>query len=146
MIITFMVYNSIRNILNLPIHFILVTIRFSSIPLLFSTAIPVLPTFYLILLFPLINTLERCGELRFNLNWFQNRLLNNTKNGRYYYYAILAILSLIIIASKIYFKKEYYIDIIFLGYSLYFMAYRYTSYHYAQNKIEVFPFVNKERR
>lgn len=67
MLFIFYVYNKIRNRANLPLHFLLVTVRFCSIPLLFTTTIPYLTSLYLILLFPFINTLERCSEKKVSI-------------------------------------------------------------------------------
>lgn len=56
------IYNSIRSRLNLPLHFILVIFRFST-PYIFFLGIHA--GILSIMFFPLINTLERCTEERF---------------------------------------------------------------------------------
>lgn len=121
------IYNSIRNRWNILIHFFLVLIRFCSIPLLFSPNIPITSTAYLILLFPLLNTLERCREKRFNFYKLQKITINNASNGRYIYYFILLLLSSSILIIN--FINDNYIhpDIVFFLYSLYFFSYRFLA-------------------
>lgn len=129
-ILLYIAYNSIRNRLNLPLHFCLVTLRFCSIPLLFAQYISVATTISLILLFPLLNTLERCRESRFNLPLFQKLVINNAKTGRYYYYLLLILVAMVsfIISYKQGFNTH--VPIVFLIYSLYFFIYRLFSYHF----------------
>ncbi len=84
-LILYFFYNTIRNRFNLPLHFLLVCFRFVT-PIIAFTPVNFL---WVILVFPLINLLERASETRFSLIFFQNFLLSNKKRGRYIYYLIL---------------------------------------------------------
>lgn len=98
----FLYYNLIRNRFNLILHFILVALRFS-LPfyVLSSNIICFIAS---LLLFPLINLIERCSENRFNLCFFQGLLLSNKTSGRYVYYFCIAIflLPFCIIYNQVY--------------------------------------------
>lgn len=85
----FLYYNLIRSRFNLILHFILVTLRFSLPFYILSSSI----MFFIasLLLFPLLNLIERCAENRFNLCFFQGFLLSNKTSGRYIYYFLIAI-------------------------------------------------------
>lgn len=62
----YLIYNNIRNILNLPLHFILVTLRYTA-PLILSITFTPSMFFIIILIFPFINLIERSSEKRFNI-------------------------------------------------------------------------------
>ncbi|ECR4401997.1 hypothetical protein F1K14_15675 [Salmonella enterica subsp. enterica] len=126
---TYVVYNSVRNRLNIPLHFVLVTLRYCSPVLLFSGINNVSVFFIMILLFPLINTFERCAENRFGLSFFKTFLLTNKKNGRYIYYMILLVGG---IFCYYYFKT--YVCFVFSCYAFYYMMFRFL---YTQVNINV---------
>jgi len=75
--------------------------------------------FYCVLLFPLINLLERCSEKRFQLPFFQKNVFSNKVDGRYKYYCIL-----IIIAGLLLFNEMNWANLVFLFLSLYYFVYR----------------------
>jgi hypothetical protein len=85
----FFIYNSVRSIANLPLHFLLVVLRFSSFSLVFNLGYEMF--FLSILIFPLINLVERCGESRFSLIFFQNKFFLNRNIFRVIYYFVLTL-------------------------------------------------------
>ena len=130
LILIYAFYNNIRNRWNLILHFFLVCIRYCSIPLLFTSVIPATTIMFLILIFPLINTLERSREPRFNLLFFQSLIINNAGIGRYIYYALLIFLCALSIGIQVITKQIEHSTQIFLYYSIYYFTYRYFSYKY----------------
>ena len=115
-------YNTVRSRLNIPLHFILVTLRYCSPVLLFTGMNDAYIFLFMILLFPLINTLERCTERRFNFDFFKDFFLTNKKNGRYFYYFILLITGLFCC----YIFGDY-IFFVFSSYAFYYMTFRFLS-------------------
>lgn len=89
LLITFVLYNHIRSIANLPIHFLLVLFRFSSFSLVFNLGYECF--MFSILIFPLINLIERSGEIRFKLTFFQKGIFLNRNLFRVLYYFILTL-------------------------------------------------------
>lgn len=86
----FYLYNRIRSSVNAVIHPILVTIRFCGPVVLL---IPYLNAFaFALLLFPLLNGLERAAESRYGIKWLQGLWLTNQVSGRWSYYGILLVL------------------------------------------------------
>lgn len=118
----YMLYNSVRSRLNLPLHFVLVTLRYCSPVLLFTGYDNIYIGFVMILLFPLINTLERCTESRFKLDFLKEFFLVNRKSGRYIYYFILLVIGLVCI-----YVFGNYIYYVFSCYALYYMVFRFLS-------------------
>lgn len=118
----YIIYNLVRSRVNLPIHFLLVCVRFCSPLLLFTNQIPIVSFIMMVTIFPIINTLERCAEKRFNLPKLQKNSLLNRKNGRYKYYGMLCLLAigLCVIQYK-------HVNQVFLGYSIYFFLYRFVT-------------------
>lgn len=110
------VYNSIRNRWNLPLHFFLVVIRYCSVTLLLGGGAAF---FYCILLFPIINLLERCSEKRFQLPFFQTFIFSNKKDGRYKYYFVS-----MIVAVGLLINDMSWLNLTFLFLSLYYFVYR----------------------
>jgi len=88
----FYIYNSIRSVWNLPVHFILVVLRFSIPVFVINSS----ATLFLgsLLIFPVVNLLERASEPRFGLVWFQNFQLSDKGKGRYIYYMMVLVLLL----------------------------------------------------
>jgi hypothetical protein len=87
--LVFFLYNSVRSRVNLPLHFILVVCRFALVPYVFYPAINVVDLLTLtIFLFPIPNLIERAGEKRFSLTFFQNRFFLNRAVFRDLYYFI----------------------------------------------------------
>ncbi len=126
---TYVGYNLVRSRLNIPLHFVLVTLRYCSPALLFSGIFNVHVFILMILLFPLINTLERCAENRFELNFFKTFFLTNRKSGRYIYYFILFAIGLVC-----YYVSNSYIFIIFSIYGFYYMIFRLLSAQVSLNE------------
>ncbi len=89
LLISFLFYNSIRSIANLPIHFLLVLFRFSSFSLVFNLGYECF--IFSALIFPLINLIERSGEVRFKLTFFQKGIFLNRDLFRVLYYFILTL-------------------------------------------------------
>ena len=86
----YLIYNNIRNIFNLPIHFILVILRYTS-PLVLSMTLTPSMFFIIILIFPLINLIERASEKRFNINFLiQKRKF--IEKFRFFYYLVILLL------------------------------------------------------
>ncbi len=86
----YLIYNNIRNIYNLPIHFILVVLRYTS-PLILTINLNPEDFFYIILVFPLVNLIERASEKRFNINFLIKRR-NKIRNLRIFYYFIILLI------------------------------------------------------
>lgn len=118
----YVLYNSVRSRLNIPLHFILVTLRYSSPILLFTGLDKAYVIVLLIFLFPLINTLERCSGKRFNLTFFRGFFLTNKKSGRYIYYFILLVSGLFC-----YHISGDFVFYIFSCYAFYYMTFRFLS-------------------
>ncbi|EKT63115.1 WbuO protein [Providencia alcalifaciens Dmel2] len=87
------IYNSIRNKINLLLHFLLVNLRYTAVVIPFLSLYEIL---IVIFIFPIINLLERASEPRFGLTYFQKFLLSNKESGRYIYYLILSIALIIL--------------------------------------------------
>ena len=83
---TFVIYNLTRGAINVPLHFLLVSLRFCAPVLVLIPYPDATLLLYLILLFPLINTLERAAEPRYGLRWAQANPLANQSSGRWQYY------------------------------------------------------------
>lgn len=114
-LILYLLYNNIRNRLNLPLHFLLVCFRFVTPVIAFSP----INFLWVIFVFPVINLLERASEKRFSLKFFQDFLLSNKKQGRYIYYIILFFACVI-----------YDSPISILVTVLYLFSYRFFSYEF----------------
>ncbi len=84
---TFSIYNRVRGRANAFIHPILVSIRFCLPVLLLLPEEQVL--WYLILLFPVLNSLERASEPRYGLTFLQNFVIVNQTSGRWLYYLLV---------------------------------------------------------
>ncbi|HFJ0160924.1 TPA: hypothetical protein ACGSR1_005217, partial [Escherichia coli] len=66
-VLVYMLYNYFRSRVNLLLHFILVTLRYS-LPILMVTGVKIEVVLYIMLVFPVVNLIERCGEKRFNID------------------------------------------------------------------------------
>lgn len=97
LLILFFIYNNIRNRFNLVLHFILVIFRYS-MPIFIITN-NVMLTILSILCFPMINVIERCGEKRFELKFFQKGIFKNKSRLRVIYYLITFSLMLMMTTS-----------------------------------------------
>ena len=111
------IYNSIRNRLNLLLHFILVTIRYSS-PLVVCTG-DLRCLIIFTICFSIINVIERCGEKRFELYYFQRELFKNHSLLRCRYYLFIFFISLCVYLNSI---SELSLFIMIM--SLYYFVYR----------------------
>ncbi|AWS49984.1 hypothetical protein AM461_03775 [Providencia rettgeri] len=123
-LLTYIIYNSIRNIGNLFLHFILVNLRYTAVVIPFLNHS--LEILIVVLLFPLINLIERASEKRFHLPFFQNCFLANKSSGRYTYYFLL---SLILLLS---FGLQYKL----LWVSCYYFCFRFFSVFILRNSDE----------
>lgn len=133
-LIVFYFYNQIRNKFTLVLHFFLVSLRFSTIPLLFTMSFPWFIMLYLILIFPLINTLERCSEQKFSLLFFQKKIINNIKYVRFIYYSIIFCIALSLLIIKFFISNNTYVEKVFLCYSSYYLIYRLIIYKFISFK------------
>jgi phosphoserine phosphatase len=91
LVIVFPVYNSIRSWINVPLHFLLVCGRFMGPVLLVAPAVNPIFLGYLILIFPLLNVLERGAEPRYGITWLQDIRLTNQVSGRWIYYLVVSL-------------------------------------------------------
>lgn len=117
-LLCYYIYNNITSIrLRLPLHFLLVSIRYY-FPYYVCFGFNVNVFIFSILLFPLHNTLERCREDKFNFpSSIKNFVMFNTTTGRVIYYLILSITFFLL--DKLGFS------VAFMTYAfLYFMIYR----------------------
>lgn len=112
---TFHLYNHIRNNGTLILHFVLVTLRFSLPFYIISGSVIAFSAS--LLLFPVINIMERSSEKKFKLEIAQKNILGNCKSGRYIYYALSTIVLGIV------WNFDVLIPYIFVL-SLYFFVYR----------------------
>lgn len=110
----FGIYNSIRNNFNLPLHFLLVTVRYSA-PLFF-----ILRQEYIIIVFvisySLLNLIERMREKRFNLTLINESSFfakTNTLRVCYYVFILLSISTLNIFKIELPYNKELMVVIVF---------------------------------
>lgn len=117
LLLFYYLYNSTRSIYNLPLHFILVSIRFCSVSLLFGTDVTIF--MFLLLLFPIINLLERTSEKRFKTSKYTHVIFNNKAKSRVIYYFIISLLSFILLTHD----NTYELNIFFL-FSFYYFIYR----------------------
>lgn len=119
LLMIFYIYNNVRGIVNLPLHFLLVFFRFSMVPAVFILDNHYFLVLFLsILLFPLINLFERCGERRFGLTFFQHSIFINRAKFRVLYYTLMIPISMLF----------YLVDgsLLFIPF-IYFLMYRYLS-------------------
>ena len=92
-LLIYLVYNNIRNRLNLFLHFFLVTIRFLSYPLLFIPFFSIADSTLLLLIFPIINLCERGAAKRFHLPLLTSAVLENgIDKFRMQYYLVCTVL------------------------------------------------------
>ncbi len=115
----FYIYNSIRSRLNLLFHFLLVLLRYSLPFYILTSSVPYF--IYSILLFPMLNLLERCSENRFELVFFQTFIFSNKKTGRYFYYFIVSVF--FIVLSFFSFDTK-----VFYMLSIYYFIFRFSSF------------------
>lgn len=120
-LLTYFFYNSIRNIGNLPLHFILVNLRYTAIVVPFLDSF--IDIFVVILLFPIINLIERSSEPRFKLLKLKNFLIANKSSGRYIYYLVLTVFLYMM------FGIEYKL----LWVSFYYFSFRFLSVMFLRN-------------
>lgn len=114
------IYNSIRNRFNLVIHFCLVSVRYFSPIYIVTNDLSIIGI--VILLFPIINLIERCGEKRFSLTFFQNGLFKNKDRLRIFYYLFVCLIYILI--ERLSLNKVNFLYILPL---LYFIVYRTIS-------------------
>ncbi len=117
LLVIYQIYNRLRSKLNLYLHFVLVSIRYCSVFLLFIPDVnwPLLCVAFLC--FPVINFIERASESRFSLKWakFLISQRSDIPKFRVYYYLVLSISSLFLL----YWPIEYYLFIPIWGYLIY---------------------------
>ncbi|MEQ1965768.1 hypothetical protein ABLA30_01625 [Xenorhabdus nematophila] len=118
------IYNNIRNRFNLVLHFLLVTLRYA-LPVIITTSSNILTLVILIIfIFPLVNLIERCGEIRFNLSFFQTKLFKNHNKFRIFYYLFFSIIfGILLVISD---NKSHEIFTLFVTLA-YFLIYRTVS-------------------
>ncbi|HIF9062229.1 TPA: hypothetical protein ACX6MH_002418 [Photobacterium damselae] len=91
----FIWYNSIRSRLNLFVHFLLVNLRFTLPIIIVIDEINYMIVFFSVLVFPVINLLERMGEKRFDFPVFQ-KIHKNINLFRVEYYLVLLLFTIFI--------------------------------------------------
>jgi hypothetical protein len=89
--VTFAIYNRTRGKFNALLHPILVSLRFSLPVLVVLPELEVL--LFLLLVFPLLNSLERAAEPRYGITWLQTLWLTNQASSRWLYYLLLMLLT-----------------------------------------------------
>ena len=115
---TFYCYNTCNVRFRLILHFILVTTRYVS-PFILSVGFQLPYIQYLILIFPLHNTIERLREDKFGFSLSVKKFfLFNTTSGRFAYYFLLFLLSTVL------YLNESYFDLSFIILCFLFMIYR----------------------
>lgn len=87
-LILYFIYNKVRGKLNLPIHFALVTVRYSAPILITLNDFSIENLIFIILIFPFINLIERCGEKRFDFTFIQEKTKNKNKLRVIYYFTL----------------------------------------------------------
>jgi hypothetical protein len=95
-LILYQVYNRIRNIYNLVLHFLLVCIRFLSIIIIAKNKVPFVEFLFLLFVFPVSNLIERGSDLRFNVKLF-TKIIPNEKyiaKSRVTFYFVVFLLGL----------------------------------------------------
>lgn len=96
LLIIYNIYNRIRNRVTLLLHFLLVSIRFLSFPLLFcgKSALPDVSFLWLFAVFPVINLLERASIRRFGFSRLQfiTSSDNQLNEFRMWYYLLTTLL------------------------------------------------------
>lgn len=117
---SFLIYNANQGKWKIFVHFILVCIRFMAFPFLLSGRVYLEPSFwFLIVVFPLPNLIERSSEAKFNIPFVQ-RLIGGRKNidrFRVYYYLLAGVgVSLLTV-----FDRRYLIICVLM---VYFFIYR----------------------
>ncbi len=114
----FYFYNTGNVRFRLLLHFLLVTIRYVS-PFILSVGFQLPFILYLVLIFPLHNSIERLREDKFGFSsYIKNFFLFNTTSGRFIYYFLLSLVSII------FYFNGLYVDLSFIVLCLLFMAYR----------------------
>jgi hypothetical protein len=113
----YFVYNSIRNLGNLYLHIVLVIIRYCACQFLFFAKLNKIIFLLSIVVFPMINFIERAAEDRFFQKWAQYCvLIPGSFKFRVYYYIIVLLLLLPFFISSI---ISWEVLIIFFYYLIY---------------------------
>lgn len=120
----FYIYNSIRNRVNLIVHFLLVICRFV-LPVYVLTS-NIFISLLMVLMFPVPNLLERATEKRFSFIWLNKNVRPHIFLFRCEYYALLS--AILITIRHIYINGNEINTIIIV--SLYFFIYRLAIYIY----------------
>ncbi|WP_434762334.1 hypothetical protein [Vibrio fortis] len=121
-VMIYLVYNNVRSVYNLPLHFFLVMSRYSLVIYIITSDLTL--SFFSILLFPLPNLLERVGEKRFNATNVLKWPKNNIHKFRALYYAIATIVFLI-------FMIRYDMSDLLLYTSAFYFSYRFFVFAFS---------------
>lgn len=117
----FYFYNTGNVRFRLLLHFLLVIIRYVS-PFIFSVGFQLPYVLYLVLIFPLHNSIERLREDKFGFpSYIKNFFLFNTTSGRFAYYFLLSLI------STMFYFNGLYVDLSFIVLCLLFMVYRFSG-------------------
>ena len=117
----FIIYNSIRNRLNLALHFTLVTLRYCSPILIVLQPEHIINVILNVsFIFPLPNLIERCSEPRFDFSIFHKVKSNHNKWRVFYYFMATTITGLALYTKML---SEYVVFIC----CLYMLVYRVLS-------------------
>ena len=118
-LITYTIYNNIRNNFNLPLYSLLVYFRYFVIFILIEKSL--ILAFFLYLIYPFCVTLEFSTKKRFITSYFMK--FRNFDRFRSIYYFLL----LILVVFLYFFSNLVYVDL-FIYLSFYFFIYRLLSY------------------
>jgi hypothetical protein len=122
LLITFHIYNQIRNIANLYLQILLVTLRYSSCQFLFFNQFNLTVLLLSIVAFPLLSFIERAADVhvnRFYQKWARFCVLNiGLFRFRIFYYGIVNILLIPLYFLSFITLKEWAIFIYYLIYRI----------------------------
>lgn len=128
LLLLYQVYNNVRNRFTLFLHFLLVIIRYWAIILYFPISLSFMC--YLLLLFPVLNLLERSSESRFHIPYISYLIANRNDIPLFrvkYYLTLLFLMLILEIFTKI--------PLVILFLSFYFFSYRIIVCFFMKKKI-----------
>lgn len=123
MVLVYLVYNSIRNIYNLPLFFILVLFRYMSYFLICIPKINYKIVLLLFVAFPLCNIFEIASKSRYNIKFLNKYINNRITLFRVIYYFVLSIIFIGLTLFGVYSIVETLLI-------LYFFSYRIVVYFF----------------
>jgi len=109
------IYNTIRSFVNLILHFILTTIKYSAIQLLFFSTASFKIFLFSLLAYPIINFIDRAATPRFFYTLSKYYKFNEF---RVFYYFVLFLFSIVFVLNKYINYKEFYVFAYYFIYRL----------------------------